>query len=246
MLLKYILVFYSILFLSAFAKNEKIILLTEELEPFITEKSENLSGPFIEAFTRIAQQHDIDFEFQKVPIRRALKDVEKFANNCVFAANYSPETSETLLYVSRLSEMKIWAYSLQNRNIAFKSLQSLKNNRVGAIDISEVRDLLSLNGIQYTPIFRNSSAIKMLLSQRFDVLIGDINLEFIEKTDSKKIKPHLQVLTVEKWLICNQNLNKQTLRKLKSALSEGLFPTSTKKIWEKYNMGKFYQANRRN
>lgn len=231
-------------FFPTFAHDNKIILLSEAMEPFIKDNSGKLSGPFIEAFLKIATENKIELEFQKVPIRRALKDIEKLNNHCVFAANYSPETSETLLYVSRLSEIKIWAYSLKQRNININNIKNLNKYKIGAVDIAEVRDILSLNSIQYTPIFRSASAMQMLLSNRFDILIGDINLELLNKQDTKKIKQNIPIITVEKWLICNHNLSQQIVKKLKTAYVYGLFAPNTKEIWKKYDMIKFYNANK--
>ncbi|WGL60897.1 transporter substrate-binding domain-containing protein [Pigmentibacter sp. JX0631] len=241
---KCFLAFFCLIFMSAFAQSNKITLLTEAMEPFITEKNQLLTGPFIEAFQKIANDQNIEYEFQKTPIRRGLKDIEKMPNHCVFSANYSPETSEILLYVSKLAQLKIWAYSAKKSNINLKSIQNLKKYKVGVIDIAEVKDILSLNGVQYSLIFKSDSAIKMLLSNRFDILVSDINLDLLNKDDTKKIKPNLEILTVEKWLICNNNLKQQLIKKLREALSEALFSTKTKEIWQKYNMLKFYTTNR--
>lgn len=244
MLFKCFLAFYCLIYLPVFSQSNKIILLAETMEPFIIEKNDKLTGPFIEAFQIIANEHDIEFEFQKTPTRRGLKDIEKTPNHCVFSANYSPETSEILLYVSKLAQLKIWAYSAKKNNINLKSIQNLKKYKVGVIDIAEVKDILSLNGIQYSLIFKSDSAIKMLLSNRFDILISDINLDLLNKEDTKKIKPNLEIFKVEKWLICNNNLKQQLVKKLREALSEALFSSKTKEIWQKYNMIKFYNTNR--
>ena len=228
-------------------ENEILTIYAEPFEPFIIEKNTELNGPYIDAFKKISLLNNIKYKLINVPIRRAINEVRNKKNICVFAANYSPEMAETALYVSKLSKMEIWAFSLKSKkNIKIRKISDLKKYHVGAIDISEIRDILSLNGINYTSIFHSSSGLKMLISNRFDVLISDINIDIQYKNDSQKIKKLIPIISVEKWLICNQNSDITLIKKLKTAFVGGLFSDSVREIWNKYGLINFYNNSRSN
>lgn len=226
-------------------ENEFLTIYTELYEPFIIEKENKLTGPYIDSFKKILTLNNIKYELSKAPNRRSLKTIEKEINTCVFSTNYSPESSETSLYVSKLSKMKIWAFTLKsNKNIKVNKLKDLKKYNIGAIDISEVSDILSTNSIEHTSILRSSSATKMLLSKRFDILISDINLDIQNDKEFNKIQKLMPIITVEKWLICNQKTNPILIKKLKEIFKKGLFADSVKDIWANYNLIDIYNASK--
>ncbi|QWL57446.1 hypothetical protein HQ400_02955 [Aeromonas jandaei] len=71
--------------------------------PFIQVTGEQLSGPYVDVFTRLAKQQGIEINLQAKPMRRLLKIVATEPNSCGLGVHFSAENAETLRYVARIA-----------------------------------------------------------------------------------------------------------------------------------------------
>lgn len=218
-----------------------------DFEPFISKNDNKIEGPYLDAFKQLAMNSRLKYEFEFVPTKRALSEIEKKKNHCILAANYDPGIAETSLYVSRISKIVVWAYGRKSKEeLRVNNLSDFAKHTIGVIDISEVHDILSQENIsKFETIKHRSSGLEMLQANRFEILITDIDITSENTNTSKKVFKLFPILTAERWFICNSETDFETIRLLKSMLKEGLFASSVKNVWVKYGLKNLYESSRK-
>lgn len=213
--------------------------------PFIQLQKGALSGPYVDAFTRLAQQRGIRVRFLPMPVRRLLKVLATDPDSCGLAVHFSAENAEILRYVARIAPITLAVYAQSGTIGSLSNIEALRGYSIGAIDVAELRELLDNAAIHYEPLAKAGSGIAMLQAGRFDLLISDVLPELIVAPQERKIRRVMVLARVERWLACNPQLPPATLKALRESLSLGVFADSVADIWQGYGLSSVYQEVRR-
>ncbi|MGY3947356.1 hypothetical protein BJP24_05960 [Aeromonas allosaccharophila] len=214
--------------------------------PFIQVSKEGLSGPYVDAFARLAQQQEIKIHFQAKPMRRLLKIVTTEPNSCGLAVHFSAENAETLRYVARIAPITLAVYARQGTVKPLSNIEALRNYRIGAIDVAELREILDNAAIRYELLPKAGQGIAMLQAGRFDLLISDVLPELVSAPAKGKPVQRVMVLArVERWLACHPQLPPNTVKRLRAALTLGVFDDAMADIWKQYGLSSVYNGVRR-
>ncbi|PHV12840.1 hypothetical protein [Chitinimonas sp. BJB300] len=221
-----------------------VTVLVEAYPPFVVERDSTPSGPYVEAFLRLATEQGVKAQVITLPIRRAVTMAVKSTDYCVLALNFDPGIVNALTFLGRIAPMEIWVYSRPGLAGEINRLSDLKNFRVGSIDIAEIRQLLESEGILYEALQISSRGLPMLMARRFDVLISDIGPALTTGKTKFAIERHFMVTQVGRWLACHPNTDPATLTALRQVARDGLFAESTQDVWAKYGLDEYYQRVR--
>jgi hypothetical protein len=222
-----------------------LTVLVEPTAPFVVERAGPPTGPYVEAFQRLAAGHGVETTVLAMPIRRALVTAQRSPNTCILALNYAPETAEVMLFLGRVAPMYVWAYARRDAGLKASNLADLKRLVVGSIDIAEVRLLLRDAGVPYEPLPQLGRGLQMLQAKRFDVLISDVAPELEAERVGAHIEKLFTVARVERWLACNPNTEQASLMGLRQSLKDGLFADSVQDIWVRYGLEAYYDHVRK-
>ncbi|WP_137936137.1 hypothetical protein [Chitinivorax sp. B] len=211
--------------------------------PFLNIHKNSLRGPMVEAFAKLMAQRGITPRFIAQPTKRVMLTIATTPNSCGLAVNFSPGDAETITYVARIAPVTIAVYARKDWNHVIKSVADLKSHSIGAIDIAEIRDLLDLAGIRYEPLAKTSSGMRMLAAARFDLLISDLNPEYLTGKDQQAHDIHnvLTLARLDRWLACNPKIDSTTLSTLRRTLKTGLFNESTQIIWQQHGLVAYWR-----
>lgn len=214
--------------------------------PFIQVTGEQLSGPYVDVFARLAKQQGIEINLQTKPMRRLLKIVATKPNSCGLGVHFSAENAETLRYVARIAPITLAVYARQETIPPLSNIEALRNYRIGAIDVAELRELLDNAAIRYELLPKASLGIAMLQAGRFDLLISDELPELITAPRHKNRLQRVMILArVERWLACHPQLPPDTVKRLRTSLSLGVFGDAMADIWQGYGLSSVYEGVRR-
>lgn len=214
--------------------------------PFIQVNGEGLSGPYVDAFARLAQLQDIKIHFQAKPMRRLLKIVATDPGSCGLGVHFSAENAETLRYVARIAPITLAVYARQGTVKPLSNIEALRNYRIGAIDVAELRELLDNAAIRYELLPKAGQGIAMLQAGRFDLLISDVLPELVSApTQGKPVQRVMVLARVERWLACHPQLPPSTVKRLRTSLSLGVFGDAMADIWQGYGLSAVYEGVRR-
>lgn len=214
--------------------------------PFIQFNGESLSGPYVDVFARLAQQQGIEVHFQAKPMRRLLKIVATEPNSCGLGVHFSAENAETLRYVARIAPITLAVYARLGTVPQLSNIEALRNYRVGAIDVAELRELLDNAGIHYKLLPKASQGIAMLQAGRFELLISDVRPELVTTSvQGKQVQRVMVLARVERWLACHPQLPANILKPLRASLTLGVFDHSMADIWQQYGLSSAYEGVRR-
>jgi len=124
--------------------------------------------------------------------------------------------------------------------------EALRNYRIGAIDVAELRELLDNAAIRYELLPKAGQGIAMLQAGRFDLLISDVLPELVSAPVQGKPVQRVMVLArVERWLACHPQLPPSTVKRLRAALTLGVFDDAMADIWQRYGLSSVYNGVRR-
>ncbi|WP_156120164.1 hypothetical protein [Aeromonas finlandensis] len=214
--------------------------------PFIQVNGEGVSGPYVDVFARLAKQQEIAVHVQAKPMRRLLKIVATEPNSCGLGVHFSAENAETLRYVARIAPITLAVYARQGTVTPLSNIEALRNYRIGAIDVAELRELLDNAAIHYELLPKASQGIAMLQAGRFDLLISDVLPELVTTpTRGKPVQRVMVLARVERWLACNPQLPAGTLKRLRASLTLGVFDDAMADIWQQYGLTSVYEGVRR-
>ncbi|MGY3852595.1 hypothetical protein ACW5W8_07095 [Aeromonas aquatilis] len=214
--------------------------------PFIQVTGEQLSGPYVDVFARLAKQQGIEINLQAKPMRHLLKIVATEPNSCGLGVHFSAENAETLRYVARIAPITLAVYARQGTVKPLSNIEALRNYRIGAIDVAELREILDNAAIRYELLPKAGLGIAMLQAGRFDLLISDELPELITSPRHKNRLQRVMILArVERWLVCNPQLSSGTLKDLRASLTLGVFGDQMADIWQQYGLNSVYQGVRR-
>lgn len=214
--------------------------------PFIQINGEGLSGPYVDVFARLAKQQGLEIHFQAKPMRRLLKIVTTEPNSCGLGVHFSAENAETLRYVARIAPITLAVYARQGTVKPLSNIELLRNYRIGAIDVAELRALLDNAAIRYELLPKASQGIAMLQAGRFDLLISDVLPELITTpVRGSKIQRVMVLARVERWLACNPQLPSGLQKGLRTSLTLGVFGDSMADIWQQHDLSSVYDGVRR-
>lgn len=212
--------------------------------PFLTEQGGRLAGPYADAFAKLARQQGITVQYSAMPIKRLLQQVERQPNSCGLAVNFAPGEAETLRYVGRVAPITLTVFARKDSTVKINNIEDLRNYRVGAIDIAEVRDLLDTANIRYEPLAMANRGMAMLQFRRFDLLISDARPDMLGEA-SEGVTRIFTLAQVERWVACHPSVAPALISRLRSALAEGVFAPSVRADWARYEMTNYYEQVRR-
>ncbi|WDO00938.1 hypothetical protein C3Y05_014880 [Aeromonas allosaccharophila] len=179
-------------------------------------------------------------------MRRLLKIVATEPNSCGLAVHFSAENAETLRYVARIAPITLAVYARQGTVKPLSNIEALRNYRIGAIDVAELRELLDNAAIRYELLPKAGQGIAMLQAGRFDLLISDVLPELVSAHAQGKPVQRVMVLArVERWLACHPQLPPNTVKRLRAALTLGVFDDAMADIWQQYGLSSVYNGVRR-
>ncbi len=232
--------------LNSWAASPVIEVYADLYPPFIILQGGQLSGPYIDAFTQLAQEQGIAVHYQPMPVRRLMKQLAVQPNSCGLAVNFAPGEAETLRYVGRVAPITLAVYARAGAVGKLANLEQLRQYRIGAIDVAELNELLDNAAIRYEPLAKAGNGIAMLQANRFDLLVSDVLPELLMVKQERGAIERVMVLArVERWLACHPGLPPAELNGLRKALQVGVFADSVQGIWSRYGLLPVYEEVRR-
>jgi hypothetical protein len=232
--------------LNSWAASPVIEVYADLYPPFIILQGGQLSGPYIDAFTQLAQEQGIAVHYQPMPVRRLMKQLAVQPNSCGLAVNFAPGEAETIRYVGRVAPITLAVYARAGVVGKLANLEQLRQYRIGAIDVAELNELLDNAAIRYEPLAKAGNGIAMLQANRFDLLVSDVLPELLMvKPDGVTIERVMVLARVERWLACHPGLPPMELNRLRKALQVGVFADSVQGIWSRYGLLPVYDEVRR-
>lgn len=214
--------------------------------PFIQHEGGLLNGPYIEAFTQLAAKQGIRVHYQPMPIKRVMKLIATQQNSCGLAVYFAPGEAETLSYVARVAPITLAVYARRGEVGKLYNIEALRNYRVGAMDVSELNELLDNAAIHYEPLAKTAKGIAMLQAGRFELLVTDVLPELVLSSQTgPKIERVMILARVERWLACHPQLPVTELNALRQAMHDGVFADSVANIWQHYGLSPVYDEVRR-
>jgi hypothetical protein len=212
--------------------------------PLLLERQGGLGGPFAAAFEQLAHAQGIAVSYVSVPERRVLLETGHKADRCALGVPFDPGASETLSYVGPLAPITLAVYARRGalpRPIG--NVSELGRYPVGALDGSEVRDILLTAGVPYQPLGDAAKGWRMLAADRFRLLVSDQ-----PPPPDLPASAFVRVFTLarlERWVACQAGTAPATLAALRRALREGAFSAASRPIWQHYRLDSYYLAVRR-
>lgn len=160
----------------------KIIVVTEEWEPFIS-KSKFDDSIFMNILNRIFENTKYEIDVKILPWARALYMSKSGEADCLLGAFYSEEREKYLYYPLPIFSQYTGIYKLKSTNVSINLTTDLAKYKVGVVRgaITE-KEFDQMN--QGNVIFLNDldQCIKMLLSERVQFIVGPtINIEYLIK-----------------------------------------------------------------
>jgi ABC-type amino acid transport substrate-binding protein len=225
------------------ASPATIRVLADDYPPFLLKSAGGLSGPYADAFRLLMHKAGIEVVFQSVPFKRAFLSLANQDNTCALAVNFDQGESETVNFISVIAPITLTAYKRGDNKTQLTNLGGLKGYSVGAVDMAEVRDILSSAGMPFTPVKNSSTGFLMLNAGRFQVLVSDLPPDSLSgKNQAVKL---FVVAQVERWLACGPRVSPALQGRMRAVLKQGLFAEDAAPVWKRYGMLDYYREMRK-
>lgn len=157
------------------ADQRTIVLATDNLPPFFSEKLPNYG--FVAEITREAfLRSGYGFEIKWVPWKRAFIMAKNSKFSGVMGAYYNEERSQSFIFTQSVTKADLSFIQRAEDSISYTSLQNLKPYRIGVIRgtapamiLSQIEPPLSIEEVT-----NDEQNIKKLMSRRIDLFLSDL------------------------------------------------------------------------
>ncbi|WHA41992.1 substrate-binding periplasmic protein [Agrobacterium larrymoorei] len=226
----------ALLFASAPASAEKLILSTEYYPPYnLRDADGNPTGVYMDQLKIVFERTDISYEATVMPWARAIALAENEPMHCVFAAARTPERENRFKWVSPIHTDRNVLVARKDSHFGITSLDDAKAYTVGTQrnDYTEaLLHALNFPRIDISADFNNT------LSK---LAAGRIDLMPMSESALKNLPNGIfaEVITFSHQslgMACHKSVPDQLIEKMQKAL-DGLIADGTqKRIYEKYGL----------
>jgi polar amino acid transport system substrate-binding protein len=206
-----------------------------------SEDNGKLSGLSVELLTTAMNRSAIAFDVTLVPWKRALETARNEDNACAFTAVRTEEREKSFQWIGPLQHNALVVYSLESNPAVIRSVEDLRNYKVGGMVGEAITEMLLSKGIAVDALTgedvngRNLTRLKL---GRIDFWVrSSIHAAYYAaKQPDIKIKPTFVIQKLGNYLACNLKVSDQLVAKVNATLAQMLKDGTTKSIFNAYNL----------
>ena len=233
---KYTFAILAVIFLNnkSFANQPQVTFVTEHLPPYqIIAEDSSVTGFSTEVILEVVRRANIDYNLYGYPWVRTYNLALKKANHCIFSIARIPSREKLFEWIGPVTEKNnavVWALKSNKHSKEIKTLEDLKHY-ITAVNRNDVTHLGMLDiglteNINLYVLENTNSLINLLVSRpEIDFIVADdITIPHRAKLAGVSTELLQRVIEVESlslnfFLACNLNTDKNIIQKLKTSLA---------------------------
>ncbi|MBD1388619.1 transporter substrate-binding domain-containing protein [Neiella sp. HB171785] len=178
------------------------------------------TGHAIDLVTPLFLQAGVQYQFVKLPLKRAIQQAAQHKNTCTFPVFRTQRREADFRWIGPISVNRFGLYSLAENNHQLVTLNDAKAHKIGVYAGSAVANYLTDNGFSTYETSSIAQGLQMLKHGRIEFWVADI--QSIQQASSlvgeQQLTPSLSFYTSMSFMACNLSSDAQDLDALEAQL----------------------------
>lgn len=217
----------------AHAKTEKITLFTSDLPPYV--QKQGTAGVVVELVETLMKKANITYEIKNRPHARAIQEVLKKPNTCVFPTQRSQEREFFYQWVSPLLITQNVFVTKAKDTVKLVVLKDAFDYTIGALRGSDEAEYLKGFGAKVEQVNSNLASFKKLKQEKIRIwAVDSLVAEYITQKNKFEMKKELGFRTTLRGLACHIDFDLKKVEELNSYLIKMYHDGTMRKLFAKY------------